>query len=267
MYSLQTNCLKRHKTLVIIITLFCVALAAHCNGKQEQIHKSATETITFQSLDSLSITADLYITHGKTVPFILLFHRAHWSRGEYQEIAPKLNELGFNCMAIDQRSGEEINGVVNQTALQADKLKKSKFYIAALPDLEVALYYVRDRWEPEKIIIWGSSYSAALVFYLSYKYPDDIDGIIAFSLGEYTTVDEKEVNYYAQFVKCPVFIASAADERNKWESIYENIPQSTGKSFFIPASGGKHGSEALWNKNPNHEQYWQALQTFLKKFL
>ena len=34
--------------------------------------------------------ADLYIAHDASAPFILLFHQAGWSRGEYLEIAPKL---------------------------------------------------------------------------------------------------------------------------------------------------------------------------------
>ena len=247
--------------------LLCILIVVQCSNKQEKVHKFETGTITFRSLDSLLITADLYVTHEKAAPFILLYHRAYWSRGEYREIAPKLNEIGFNCMAIDQRSGEKINDVANQTALRAEKLKKSKFYIAALPDLEAALHYARDKWKLDKIIIWGSSYSAALSFFMGYNYPNDIDGIIAFSPGEYTTVEEKEVKYYAQYIKCPVFITSAKDEHHKWESIYESIPPSTDKSFFMPESAGKHGSEALWRKNETHEEYWEALRKFLKKFL
>ncbi|MCK5453881.1 MAG: hypothetical protein KAJ16_05940, partial [Calditrichia bacterium] len=75
----------------------------------------SAETITFPSQDGLPITADLYIVHGKEAPFILLFHQAGFSRGEYLNIAPVLNELGFNAMAIDQRSGKEVNGIVNET--------------------------------------------------------------------------------------------------------------------------------------------------------
>ena len=46
-------------------------------------------------------------------PVLVLFHQAGWSRGEYREIAPKLNELGYICLAIDQRSGKGVNGVAN----------------------------------------------------------------------------------------------------------------------------------------------------------
>ncbi|HID38382.1 MAG TPA: hypothetical protein EYP36_02570, partial [Calditrichaeota bacterium] len=104
------------------------------------------KTITFPSLDSLEITADLYLPHGKTAPFIILYHRAHWSRGEYREIAPKLTEMGFNCLAVDQRSGSEVNGVKNETAARAVKLGKPTTYVDALQDMQAALDLVRKNY-------------------------------------------------------------------------------------------------------------------------
>ena len=43
------------------------------------------ETITFKAEDGLEITADVYIQYELTKPFIILFHQAGWSRGEYLE--------------------------------------------------------------------------------------------------------------------------------------------------------------------------------------
>ena len=73
------------------------------------------KTINFPSKDGLSITADLYlIKEAKDI--ILLCHQAGFSRGEYVETAKRLNKLGYSCLAIDQRSGKVVNGIVNQTA-------------------------------------------------------------------------------------------------------------------------------------------------------
>jgi hypothetical protein len=66
----------------------------------------AQEKVSFKSSDGLEITADKYFTDSESAPLILLFHQAGWSRGEYNESAPKLNKLGFNCIAFAQRSGE-----------------------------------------------------------------------------------------------------------------------------------------------------------------
>ena len=93
------------------------------------IFPAQKDTITFKSKDGVVITADLYMAHNKTAPFILLFHQAGWSRGEYLEIAPRLNEMGFNCMAVDLRSGNEINNVKNMTKVSAEKMQKGTSYI------------------------------------------------------------------------------------------------------------------------------------------
>jgi hypothetical protein len=71
---------------------------------------------------------------------------------------------------------------------------------------------------------------------------------------------------FAQEIICPVFITSAKEEHEKWESIYNSIP-SIDKTSFLPKVSGKHGSEALWEKSDGHEEYWQALELFLKKFI
>ena len=71
--------------------------------------------VKFQSKDDITITADCYKV-DESSPYILLFHQAGSSRGEYKEIAGKLTNLGYNCLAVDLRSGNEVNNVVNETA-------------------------------------------------------------------------------------------------------------------------------------------------------
>lgn len=65
------------------------------------------QTKTFKSKDGLLITADLYkVKDAKGL--MLLCHRSHCNRAEYRETAPFFNELGYSCLAIDQRSGMNI---------------------------------------------------------------------------------------------------------------------------------------------------------------
>ena len=62
------------------------------------------------------MVADLYRQSlGADAPLIVLCHQAGGSRGEYREIAPRLNKLGYQCLAIDQRAGGQVKGVVNET--------------------------------------------------------------------------------------------------------------------------------------------------------
>lgn len=227
----------------------------------------AGETIRFPAGDGVTITADLYAAHPDSAPFIILFHRAGWSRGEYLEIAPRLNELGFNCLAVDQRSGSVVNQVTNETARAAAKAGRSATYLDALQDMEAATTYVREHLARGKLLLWGSSYSAALVLKIAGDHPGRADGVLAFSPGEYFTSLGQSGHFIqdaAGKIEVPVFITSAEAEYNSWSAIYDAI--SAPKSFFLPEAGGAHGSETLWKSTRESGQYWKATEKFLKQF-
>jgi len=245
------------KTKFLIIILSFIAFSANA---------AKAETISFPSLDGLEITADTYITHTeKSTPLIVLFHQAGWSRGEYLEIAPKLNTMGFNCIAIDQRSGKSVNGVDNETAHKATKNKLATRYVDALPDIEAALRYAKATYEGSKIIAWGSSYSSALVLQLAGEKPDLVDGVLSFAPGEYFGKQGKSKTWIkdsAKQINQPVFITSAKNEKNNWSAIFAAI-KSEKKVSFLPTSSGNHGSRALWQQFDDSEQYWRAVSEFL----
>jgi len=225
---------------------------------------TAQEKITFSSSDGLAITADLYIENPETSPFIILFHQAGWSRGEYLEIAPKLSQLGFNSMAVDQRSGGQVNDVINETHQRATAKKLATEYTDAEADMNSAIDYVKANFaKASKVIIWGSSYSSALVLKIAGE-RKDVDGALSFAPGEYFSNKGKDyVTKSAKNITKPVFITSKKSEKKNWWGIYENIP-SASKAFFLPKTEGQHGSRALWEKFPEHKYYWHAVTDFLK---
>jgi len=226
------------------------------------------KTITFESKDGIPITADLYISYDKSAPFILLCHQAGWSRGEYLEIAPKLNKMGFNCMAIDQRSGGEVNEVINQTKIAAEKAGKELLYHHAIPDMKAAIQYVKKNYTDATFILWGSSYSSALSLKLGGDYNDVIDGVLAFAPGEYferAGLGGDFITKSAKNITQPVFITSAKNEHKYWKDIYAAIPSSK-KASFLPETEGNHGSRALWEKFDDHQAYWKAVTAFLEQF-
>jgi hypothetical protein len=67
-----------HRYLAAVFLLFAFPVAA--------------ETVTFPASDGVTVTADLANPGGK--PLLVLFHMAGSSRGEYRDIAPRLNALG-----------------------------------------------------------------------------------------------------------------------------------------------------------------------------
>ena len=205
----------------------------------------AQKTIDFPSKDGLLITADHYEAKGSET-FILLFHQAGWSRGEYKEIAPKLNTLGYSCLAIDQRSGGAVNSMTNQTNQRAVAAGKETTYLDAYQDIEATVAYVKKAYSPKKIIIWGSSYSSSLVLKYAGDHPYQIDAAMAFSPGEYFGKDDFIKNSAAH-IKVPTFITSAQNEQDNWAAINQAIPTTT-KVTYVPATAGNHGSRALWEK-------------------
>jgi len=229
-----------------------------------QSEKSFTgETVHFKASDGLNITADLYMVHEASAPFIILYHQAGYSRGEYRTIAPELNRMGFNCMAVDQRSGNEVNQVLNETHKEAVSSNMPTEYLDAIPDMEAAYLYVKYGIKPDKIILWGSSYSAAILFYMGSVHHHNLSGILTFSPGEYFKINNKDLKTYASKITCPVFVTSAKSEYSNWKAIYDQIKSD--KSYFLPETEGKHGSKALWSDNPSHRSYWAAVTKFLNQ--
>lgn len=169
--------------------------------------------------------------------------------------------MGYSCMALDQRSGEQVNGVINRTAKEAKKRGWAQEYTDAIPDIETAISFLQVEVNAKKIILWGSSYSAALTFYFASQHPE-INAVVAFSPGEYFKVEGKGMAECAAEVNCPVFISSAKSEEDKWRNIYDALPGE--KQYYLPEEEGFHGSRALWSSKKGHDQVWSALSLYLE---
>ena len=220
------------------------------------------EKITFKTIDNLTVTADLYKNNNPKANVIILCHQAGFSRGEYIETAVKLLSLGYTCLALDLRSGKEVNSVINETAELAKKLRLKQEYPNALPDIEAGLKYVKEHFAKAKIMLVGSSYSSSLAIIMASKYPKDIKAIASFSPGEYFKIDNLTIADFAKKVNCAVFITSAKNEGENWKAIYDAIP-SKNKTCFLPQVKGFHGSKALWSSSVGNQEYWTAFKLFL----
>jgi len=239
--------------------------------KSAPVQVKAPEKVTpkrreFPSADGMVLTADLYSPNKlRNAPVIVLFHQARWSRGEYLEIAPLLCKMGFNCLAVDLRSGKAVNDVRNETAKRAEELDLPSEYIDALPDIEASLLYARKHLTQGKVIAWGSSYSASLVLHLAGTKPKLMDGVLSFAPGEYFKGKPKDwIASSVKDIRCPTFVTSSKEEAPNWEAIYKAIPEKFAHSF-IPKTVGNHGSKALWKKFEDSEAYWKQVKPFLLK--
>lgn len=226
----------------------------------ELAKKHLPTEVEFPSLDGLIINGNLYEV-GNDKPVILLCHQAGYNRIEYADIAPKLNELGYNCMAIDQRSGGEFAEKSNETFLRAKKDELATDYLDAQQDIEAAINYLSKKYN-KKIIVWGSSYSSSLVLFESLQ-NENVKASISFSPGDYFGNKKQSLKVIFSELKKPFFITSSKQEATTLSALVDVNELKENQIQFVPQSNGFHGSKALWIGQKGAEEYWNAIMDFL----
>lgn len=253
--------------LVVIILLIGISCTTKIKKDSKEHNTKTVDTIPniyvvktiFYSKDSLPISADIYEVNEKK-PTILLCHQAGYSRGEYKETAIKLNYLGYSCVAIDQRSGKEINGIKNETALKAKSKNLNTSYIDAKQDIDTAIDYVYSLNNEKPIIVIGSSYSASLALLIG-KNNSKVKAIAAFSPGEYL----KGINLKENIknIEKPIFITSSKKEIKQTIELVSLINPNL-VNHYKPKVSGIHGSRVLWKTTEGNKEYWKSFSNFLK---
>ncbi|MDC1395486.1 dienelactone hydrolase family protein [Bacteroidia bacterium] len=248
--------------------LIVVLASSACNtssdsGKLGEVAKSvellSSGTITFPSKDGLEITADYY-PNESAMKIIILCHQAGFSRAEYRDIAPRLVDSGFACLAIDQRSGKLVNEVFNETAKAAETKGLSTKYIDSKIDIEAAIDFVAENTEKE-IYVWGSSYSASLALMIGNE-DERVKKVIAFSPGEYLG-NQNTVRPAIEGLSKPVFITGGSLEYDLVvKQIVEVLPLQN-LTTFKPEGASDHGSKTLWMVGENTDLTYQKLFDFL----
>ncbi|WP_452597189.1 serine aminopeptidase domain-containing protein [Pontimicrobium sp. MEBiC01747] len=228
--------------------------------KANNLNDSVDEkvTIEFPSKDGLLITADVYKVGDKPVS-ILLCHQARFSRGEYKDTALKLNALGYSVMAIDQRSGDSANNIINETAKLAKSKNLPTGYLDARQDIEAAIDYIYTNNGGRPILLLGSSYSASLSLLIANN-NNKVKKVAAFSPGEY--FKGVDIQGAIKDYNKPVFVTASNSETQALTTLVSKI---NGKYLYHykPKEKGIHGSRALWDTTDGSEGYWIAFKAFL----
>ena len=206
---------------------------------------AAADEVSFAANDGVQIYGDVYPSaDGKDAAIILLFHQAGSdARGEYSGIASRLQENGYNVLAIDQRSGGSRFDGVNRTLAELER--KDYSYCEVYPDLLAALKFARESGFNGRLAVWGSSYSAALVFQLGAENSDDVDAILGFSPASGTPMADCAPTPYLSQIKVPV-LALRPQREFEIESVQKQMQQfkALGMQTYI-ADPGVHGSSML----------------------
>jgi len=241
----------KHISRLILITLFF-----------SFSNTFAQELVSFKAKDGLDITANLYEIDS-VYPYVLLFHQAGSSKGEFKEIAIKILKLKYNVLAVDLRSGDAMNFSPNVTAALAKEKNYPHSHIDARQDIVAAINYAYEKSGNQKVIIFGSSYSASLCL-LEGKNNDKVKAVIAFSPGEYfqpQIVLQEELMGY----KKKIFVA-CSDSEYKYTKLLLSGVEEKYKTIFSPReNSGRHGAKALWKDCDANKEYWLNLFLFFKQ--
>ncbi len=246
-----------------IILLFSCKSQINSDSNEDSIQLDTEfkpKQIQFPSLDDLPITAHLYEVNPDA-PIIILCHQARFNKSEYNGIAQRLMELGFNSIALDQRSGGPIANYINETVLVAKKKDLPTDYLDAEQDIIAAVNYAAKQYN-EPVILWGSSYSSTLALYIAAE-NKNVSAVISFSPGDYFKEEKGSLREVLTDFKKPMFVTSSNYESTELNILMYDIGLGENQVQFIPEGAGHHGSRALWPSQTGGEEYWAAIEAFL----
>lgn len=249
---------SRLATLFLIGTLGLSSCSHGSKAVSTKLREGSKE-IQFKASDGATAFADLYAAkENPQKRIVLMFHQAGSNSTEYSPIAPRVASWGYDCLAVDQRSGGDMFDAINRTVEGGSKGD----YNAAYQDLEGALSWATVQGYKD-VTVWGSSYSASLALRLAAEHPE-IKRVLTFSPGEY--FDQKGiVAGWAVRVKQPTLMAFAPKELADGQRLFGYLPSSP-LDVLVTFDKGVHGSSTLRrDKNPNSsEQYWTAVERFFR---
>jgi len=215
----------------------------------------AQKIVSFYSKDNVKIYA--YDYHlSDTVPYVILLHGNFGSKLDYSDIAYKIVKLGYNCLAIDLRTGS------NETSSEYKKNNPEPKLIDAKKDIEAAIEFIYNKTNLP-IILFGTDFTASLAMIVA-KNNDKVSTVVAFSPGEYFMPDFKVEDKLEGYNK-KTFVACSQMEYTYVKQLLSKANKDKITIFKPGTSKGEHGIKALSKKSEGYKEYWLALYLFFKK--
>ena len=235
----------------------------------QEVTAEPTE-VDFPISEALILHADVYrAAMPVDAPVILLFHQGDGdARGEYREIAPRLLREGYHVIAADARGGGDRFGGPNRAGTPREDFS----YCQALAEVSHTVDLARAQGFTGPIVLWGSSYTAALVVQVGALRAADVRAVLAFSpaSGEPMAGCEPQP-YFGWLARAGTPTLVLRPRREVHVPIIAAQLDSAGAAgaqTFI-AENGVHGSSML---SPSRvegstEPQWNAVLAFLRTAL
>jgi len=258
---------KLKPMLYLITTLFSISVVNTGSATNDESLFDAdlsSVTITATTTDGITIFGEQYFADlDHSSPLILLFHQGRSNgRAEYGPLVDWLNLNGFRAIAWDQRSGGGLYGQNNRTENDLSDEAEGG-YCAASADLQAALDYVSTHGLARRVIVWGSSYSGALVFRLAAENADQVAGLISFSPSSGNAVAECRASLSVKDVKAPLFVLRPASEMARLTSLQQKDILIENGAKFLTVENGIHGSSMLVDSRTEYDMS-QTRETVLE---
>lgn len=216
--------------------VFLIAAMAMTSGP------ALAETVTTTAVDGTKVYGETYFADlPETAPLISLFHQARSNgRGEYGPLTDWLNGLGFRVIAWDQRSGGPFLGSENRTAAEATGGKE---FCDAYPDVEAGVAYAHEAAKGAPLIVWGSSYSASLVFAAAAQHPDEVDAVVAMSTATGGMLDKCGAKKGLPNLAGPALAVWPQKEEGQAKALHDLLAAKNVEVQIV--ADGVHGSSML----------------------
>jgi pimeloyl-ACP methyl ester carboxylesterase len=155
-----------------LASLVLLALPVHAAAQR-------VEEVSWPARDGRTVYASWYGAVGPSKGIIMALHQAGSNgRAEYEPIIPRLNEGGWDVVAVDLRQGGDRFGEENRTAGEDGDTGD---YCSAESDILGGIPYIRAVRADIPLVLFGSSYSATLALRAAAVHHNDVSGVIAFS--------------------------------------------------------------------------------------
>jgi dienelactone hydrolase len=238
----------------------------------------AFEALKRKMRDGITMTAD----HYKVAAFdeavgteevrrpwgiVVALHQDRASRGEYRGVAPELNQLGLDVLAVDLRAGARRFMVDNGTARSfADQMATTAKPKDAYDDVDFAVRWARELFPDGPLILFGSASSGALALVYTSRKEDSIDGVFTFSPGEY--LEGWSVQEEAGKIQVPVYVTCGrgAREISFAQRAVALIDKKNLTSFYPPREVYcLHGVQTLLIRDDaSREMQWAGVKKLLE---
>ena len=204
--------------------------------------EASAQTVTINSPDGVKIIGSYYETPKPNSPAVLLLHQWQSDRHSYNDFAKRLQEKGFNVLAIDGRGFGESVKTADGKAVQSERTDDA--VKAMIADVGTAIDFLlkQKNVDPNEIGIVGASYGSSLAIIYAADDPK-VKAVVLLSPG---------LNYFGNMQTRPavekygnrdLFIVASKGDTESAKAVDGLTIGNPRHGFMVLPVGSYHGTD------------------------